>query len=50
MTADVHALELLPADNPWAPGLITADGCDPTCQLASIMNTSMMCIVEDTLE
>jgi hypothetical protein len=48
MTTDVHALERLPADDLGLPGIITSDGCSPTCDLATTMNTSMMCVVEDT--
>jgi len=50
MTADVHALDLLPADDPGPPGIITGDGCSPTCDLATTMSSSMMCVVEDTLD
>jgi hypothetical protein len=48
MTIDVHALELLPADEPGPPGIITGGGCSPTCEFTSLINTSMMCVVEDT--
>ena len=50
MTTDVHKLEQLPADELGLPGIITGGGCSPTCEFGSLINTSMMCIVEDTTE